>query len=328
MQFATLIDTLHCVLRDFIYSNSKLTADYGFPLSSQTMKTNDSLRRFIFENAPIRGELVRLDQTWLSVLARHDYPVVLRDLMGELAAAAALLAATLKLDGSLVLQIHGKGAVKLLVVECTGNMEIRATAKWEGELEQGSLKGLVGDGRFVITLDPKDGSQAYQGVVELEGDSIAAILQNYMTRSEQLDTRLWLAADGQCAAGLLLQKMPDQDDDEDEDPWENATVIADTVKSDELLTLAVEEMIHRLYHEDDVRLFEAQQVVFRCSCSRGNVSNMLKMLGREEVDDILQERGEIEVFCEFCNERYAFDAIDAEAAFADAVLSNSNETRH
>jgi len=291
------------------------------------MKTTDSLRRFIFEHAPIRGELVRLDKTWLSVLARHDYPVVLRDLMGELAAAAALLAATLKLDGSLVLQIHGKGAVKLLVVECTGNMEVRATAKWEGELVHASLKELVGDGRFVITLDPKDGSQAYQGIVELEGDSVAEILQNYMTRSEQLDTRLWLTADGQCAAGLLLQKMPDQNDDDDE-PWENATLIAETVKSDELLTLPAEELIHRLYHEDDIRLFEAQQMVFRCSCSRANVSRMLKMLGREEVDDILQERGEIEIFCEFCNERYAFDAIDAEAAFIEAALNNSSTMRH
>lgn len=287
----------------------------------------DTLRRFLFEHAPIRGELVHLDQTWHSVLERHNYPEVLRDLMGELCAAAVLLAATLKLQGSLVLQIHGKGAVKLLVVECTGNLELRATAKWDGELAQGTLKSLVGDGRFVITLDPKDGNQAYQGIVALEGDSVAAILQNYMTRSEQLDTHLWLAADGKCAAGMLLQKLPDQKG-QDEDAWARALQLAATLKPEELLTLPAEELLHRLYHEEDMRLFEEQGVVFNCTCSRENVARMLKMLGREEVNDILAERGDIEVFCEFCNERYLFDAIDAEAVFADAVSGAGRETRH
>ena len=153
---------------------------------------SDSLQRFLFEHLPIRGEVVHLDSVWQNVIERHNYPPILRDLMGELCAAATLLAATLKLQGSLVLQIHGKGAVKLLVVECSGDLELRATAKWDGELLSGTLKDLVGEGRFVITLDPKDGNQAYQGIVELEGESIAEILRNYMTRSEQLETRLWL----------------------------------------------------------------------------------------------------------------------------------------
>lgn len=288
---------------------------------------SDTLRRFLFEHAPIRGELVHLDQTWRSVIERHDYPTVLRDLMGELAAAAVLLAATLKLQGSLVLQIHGKGAVKLLVVECSGSLELRATAKWEGELSHSTLKELVGDGRFVITLDPKDGNQAYQGIVALEGESVADILQNYMARSEQLETRLWLAADGQHAAGMLLQKLPEQKS-QDDDAWERAKQIGDTLKREELLALPATELIHRLYHEEDIRLFDAQNVVFRCSCSRANVARMLKMLGQEEVNDILAERGEIEVFCEFCNERYEFDAIDARAVFADAVLDSANATRH
>ncbi len=287
--------------------------------------TRDTLQKFLFEHAPVRGEIVHLDQTWQSVLDRHDYPKLLRDLMGELCAAAVLLAATLKLQGSLVLQIHGKGAVKLLVVECTGNLELRATAKWEGEISSGTLRELVGDGRFVITLDPKDGSQAYQGIVELEGESVADILQNYMTRSEQLDTRLWLAADGQRATGMLLQKLPEQKG-HDADAWDRATQLAETLKSEELLSLPATELIHRLYHEEDIRLFDAQSVVFNCSCSRDNVARMLKMLGRQEVDEILAERGNIEVFCEFCNEQYLFDAIDAEAVFADAVLHNP--TRH
>jgi molecular chaperone Hsp33 len=287
----------------------------------------DSLRRFLFEHAPIRGEIVHLDAVWQSVLERHQYPPVLRDLMGELCAAAVLLAATLKLQGSLVLQIHGKGAVKLLVVECSGSLELRATAKWEGELEQGTLKDLVGNGRFVITLDPKDGNQAYQGIVALEGDSVADILQNYMTRSEQLDTRLWLAADGQHAAGMLLQKLPDQKG-QDEDAWERASHLAATLKQEELLTLPSAELVNRLYHEEDIRLFDEQGVAFNCSCSRDNVSRMLKMLGREEVDSIFAERAEIEVFCEFCNQRYVFDPVDAEAVFADTLSIPSNETRH
>jgi len=291
--------------------------------------SSDGLRRFLFEFAPIRGEIVRLDSTWRSVIERHDYPPVLRDLMGELCAAAVLLAATLKLKGSMVLQIHGKGAVKLLVVECSGDLELRATAKWEGELAQGTLQDLVGDdGRFVITLDPKDGNQAYQGIVALEGESIAEILQNYMTRSEQLETRLWLAADGKSAAGMLLQKLPEQGESADDDAWGRATQIADTLKPEELLNISAGELVHLLYHEEDIRLFDAQDVVFRCTCSRENVGRMLRMLGREEVESILVERGDIEVHCEFCNQRYVFDRVDADAVFADVMALSANQTLH
>ncbi|MBI5005485.1 MAG: Hsp33 family molecular chaperone HslO [Nitrosomonadales bacterium] len=293
------------------------------------MKTSsDSLRRFLFEHAPLRGEIVRLDSVWQSVIERHDYPPVLRDLMGELCAAAVLLAATLKLKGAMVLQIHGKGAVKLLVVECSGDLELRATAKWEGDLSHGTLQDLIGDGRFVITLDPKDGNQAYQGIVALEGNSIAEILQNYMTRSEQLETRLWLAADGNSAGGMLLQKLPGQHEEGDEDAWGNAVHIADTLKPEELLNVASAELVHLLYHEEDIRLFDAQDVVFRCTCSRDNVARMLRMLGQDEVDAVIAEHGEVEVHCEFCNQRYLFDRVDANAAFADGVAVSTNKTLH
>ena len=288
----------------------------------------DSLSRFLFEHLPIRGEAVRLSGVWQSVIQRHDYPPVLRDLMGELCAAAVLLAATLKLDGSMVLQIHGKGAVKLLVVECSGDLELRATAKWEGELKHGTLQDLVGDGRFVITLDPKDGKQAYQGIVPLEGDSIADILQSYMTRSEQLETRLWLAADGDSAGGMLLQKLPERGESPDPDAWQRATQLGDTLKPQELLTLPAGELVHRLYHEEDIRLFDAQPVTFRCTCSRDSVANMLRMIGREEVDGILAERGDVEVHCEFCNERYVFDSVDVDAVFKDLAAMTASRTVH
>ena len=288
---------------------------------------SDSLRRFLFEHVPIRGEIVHLDAVWQNVIERHNYPPVLRDLMGELCAAAALLAATLKLKGSMILQIHGKGAVKLLVVECSGDLEMRATAKWEGE-PTGTLQEMVGDGRFVITLDPKDGNQAYQGIVALEGESVAEILQNYMTRSEQLETRLWLAADGSRAAGMLLQKLPGQPESHDEDAWGRATQIADTLKAEELLNVPAAELMHLLYHEEDIRLFDAQDVAFRCTCSRDNVARMLRMLGREKVDSIIAERGNVEVHCEFCNQRYVFDRVDADAAFADIIVMAANRTLH
>jgi len=287
----------------------------------------DTLQRFIFEHAPIRGEIVRLEGVWKSVLERHEYPEKLRNMMGELCAAAALLAATLKLKGSLVLQIHGTAAVKLLVVECTGDLEIRATAKWEGELLSGNLADWVGDGRFVITLDPKDGSQAYQGIVPLEGDSIADIMQGYMTRSEQLETRLYLAADGQRAGGMLLQKMPNQLN-QDEDAWDRVGHLANTLKANELLELSPTDLLHRLYHEEDIRVFDEQSVVFRCQCSHENVSRMLRMLGRDEVESILLERETIDVHCEFCNQCYQFDRVDAEAALAELAAIEPNETRH
>lgn len=288
----------------------------------------DSLRRFLFEHAPIRGEIVRLDSVWQSVIERHNYPPVLRDLMGELCAAATLLAATLKLKGSMVLQLHGKGALKLLVVECSGDLELRATAKWEGELTHGTLQDLAGDGRFVITLDPKDGNQVYQGIVPLEGDSIAEMLQSYMTRSEQLETRLWLAADDKQAGGMLLQKLPERDESLDADAWNRATQLGDTVKPEELLGLPAGELVHRLYHEEDIRLFDAQTVAFRCTCSRENVGNMLRMIGKAEVASILEEHGEVEVHCEFCNQRYVFDRVDVDAVFSDLAAMPSNRTLH
>lgn len=286
----------------------------------------------MFENAPIRGELVHLETTWHNVLERHDYPDVLRDLVGELCAAAVLLAATLKLQGSLVLQIQGKGPIKLLVVECSGagELHLRATAKWSGDLAQGSVAELIGDGLFVITLDPKDGKQVYQGVVELEGSSVAEMLENYMSRSEQLETRLWLAADGQCAAGMLLQKLPGPvgEYEQDDDAWPRATLLANTLKPEELLGETAPSLIRKLYHEDDMRLFDAQPVSFHCSCSRHSVGQMLKMLGTDEVHAILEEQGSIEVFCEFCNQRYEFDRIDAEVMFVEAIVQPGSEARH
>lgn len=293
----------------------------------------DSLQRFLFEQSNVRGELVHLDDAWRAVLERHDYPPSLRAVMGELMAAAVLLAATLKLKGSLILQIQGRGPVTLLVVECDGELNVRATAKWQGELDGTGFAQMVGDGRFVITLDPRDGGQTYQGIVALDGDSVAEVLQNYMLRSDQLETRLWLAADAQGAAGLLLQKMPGEggyavDEQDDDDMWPRVTMLTDTLQREELLGLPAVELIRRLYGEEDVRLFDTQHVAFRCSCSRDRVARMLKMLGRDEVQSVLDEQGVAEVICEFCNHQYRFDKVDAEQVFASEVALDGSAAVH
>jgi molecular chaperone Hsp33 len=292
----------------------------------------DSLQRFLFEQSSVRGELVHLDDAWRAVLQRHDYPPPLRAVMGELMASAVLLAATLKLKGSLILQIQGSGPVTLLVVECDGDLNVRATAKWEGELEDTGFVKMVGDGRFVITLDPRDGGQTYQGIVELDGNSVAEVLQNYMLRSDQLETRLWLSADASCAAGLLLQKMPGDGGhahvEPDEDIWPRVTTLTDTLRNEELLRLPAVELIRRLYNEEDVRVFDAQSVAFRCTCSRERVARMLKMMGRDDVHALLDEQGVAEVTCEFCNAKYSFDKVDAEQVFASAVPLDGGSAVH
>ena len=292
------------------------------------MKQSDSLQRFIFEHAAVRGEIVHLDATWKAVLDRRDYPLALRTVLGELMAAAALLSATLKFSGSLIMQIQGGGPVRLLVVECGADLTMRAMANWDGDLAEGTaLPELVGEGRFVITIDPKKGLQTYQGIVDLEGGSVAAVLENYMKRSEQLDTRIWLAADSHCAAGLLLQKMPDSPE-ADMDAWNRAVHLGATVKPRELLDLPAREIIHRLYHEEDIRLFDSSPVHFGCTCSRERVAKTLRMLGYDEVRSLLDETGYIEADCEFCNHHYVFDAVDAEQVFASDVTGPVGQTRH
>lgn len=287
----------------------------------------DTLTRFMFEHAEVRGESVRLDATWRAVLARHPYPEPVKKLLGEMMAACALLAATLKFEGALIMQMQGSGPVTLLVVECDSEFHLRATAKWRDDLAHEDVRALLGDGKFVITIDPKTGGQAYQGIVALEGATVAEVLEHYMLRSEQLETRLWLASDAQQACGLLLQRLPEKTS-EDEDAWNRALNLAGTLTPEELLSLPAREVLHRLFHEEDLRLFEPQPVSFRCTCSRDRVTAMLRMLGLDEVRAILNEQGRIDVDCEFCNQHYSFDPVDAEQIFAAEVLTQAGTTRH
>jgi len=294
--------------------------------------TSDTLHRFTFDNTPIRGNSVHLHQSFTIALQNQSYPAALREALGELMTASLLLAATLKMHGALVLQVQGRGTLKLLVVECTRQVDtedftIRATAKFNDEFEEGTLLEMIGDGQFVITLDPKDGGVGYQGIVPLEGENIAKILENYMRRSEQIDTSIWLACDGDKAAGMLLQKLPDQEET-DLDAWNRANLLADTVQSQELLELTSEDLLGRLFHEEDVRIYEPHNVRFLCSCSRDSVSNMLRMLGEEEIKSIIEERGELEVHCDFCNQHYRFDKVDSEQLFVAEITAPGTKSRH
>jgi molecular chaperone Hsp33 len=286
----------------------------------------DTLQRFIFENAPIRGQIVHLDATWRAVLDRRDYPAPVRDMLGEFMAAAALLTSTLKFEGRMIIQAQGHGPIKLLVVECSSERTLRGLAQWEGEVTDGSLPKLLGDGRLVITIDPSKGKERYQGIVELTGRSVAEALENYFTRSEQLATRLWLAANSKQAAGFMLQQMPGGH--VEEESWNHATHLAATLTREELLGLPVRDLLHRLYHEDDIRLFEGAPVSFRCSCSRDRVEGVLRMLGPVEVRSILSERGAVDVDCEFCGGHYRFDAVDTAQLFTATPAVSASLVRH
>ncbi|HYD97069.1 MAG TPA: Hsp33 family molecular chaperone HslO [Noviherbaspirillum sp.] len=297
----------------------------------------DTLQRFIFENAAVRGELVEISDTWKQIQARKDYPAPVRTLLGELLSAAALLTANLKFNGMMILQMHGDGPVKLLVIECDSDLRLRATAKLSENAvipEDATLKQLVnvhGHGRFVITLDPKDklpGQQPYQGIVPLDGDSVAVVIENYMLRSEQLDTKLWLAADEQVSRGLLLQKLPREGGTgvqtaNDAEAWNHTVVLASTVRSEELLSTDIQTLLRRLFWEETIRVFEPHHPVFHCSCSREKVGNMLIMLGKPEIDGALADLGKLAINCDFCGQLYEFDKVDCAQLFATDNASDA-----
>ncbi len=286
---------------------------------------NDILQRFLFEHTPIRGEVVRLDAVWQAVLARHDYPPQVRERLGEMMASCLLLSATLKFKGAVTMQIHGEGPIGLMVVEATAQRTVRGMAQWQGEVVAGDMHSQFGAGRLTITVDSGADGERYQGIVALEGSSLADAIDTYLERSEQLPTRMWLAADGRYAAGMLLQKLPDAK--ADDDAWRRVQALGGTISAQELLTLPAREIIHRLFHEETVRLFDVEPVRFHCSCSRERVAGMLQNLGQDEVMDILRSEGTIEVTCEFCNQRYSFDAVDAAQLFAPHPPDIST-TRH
>ena len=306
------------------------------------------LTKFLFEGLPVRGMLVRLNDSWRELLQRRAdvgaYAPEVRVLLGEMAAAGVLMQANIKFNGALILQHFGDGPVKLAVAEVQPSLSFRATAKVVGEVPQGArleaLVNLQGGGRCAITLDPKapfPGQQPYQGVVPLfdmtHGDQraplqeLSQVLEHYMLQSEQLDTRLVLAANDEVAAGLLIQRMPlegaanlggrrNEDDIGLSEAYNRIVMLAGTLTREELLGLPPERVLHRLFWEESLRVFEPQHPTFACTCDRARVRGMLRSLGREESDSLIAERGLVEVGCEFCGTQYRFDAVDVGEMFA------------
>jgi molecular chaperone Hsp33 len=288
----------------------------------------DRLLKFLFHQAPVRGEVVRLSQSWQRMTALHAYPEPVLRLLGETTAAATLLSATIKFAGNLILQIHGDGPVQLLVVECRPDLAYRATAKLRANarIDAGAgwreLVNAGGHGRCAITLDPGKSparQQRYQGIVPLQGSSVAEALEAYLRQSEQIESRLWLAADERAATGLLLQRIArpsTQGAEQDEDAWRRTTTLSDTVSQTELLQASAEEVVHRLFWQERLERYAPATPRFSCTCSRGRTGRMLLTLGRAEVDSILAEQGSVSVTCEFCSAQYSFDAVDVVQLFA------------
>ncbi len=307
------------------------------------------LHKFLFEGVPVRGMLVQLTDVWQEILKRRAanldtgaYPEPVRHLLGEMTAAAVLMQSNIKFNGALVMQIFGDGPLKLAVVEVQPNLSVRATAKVVGALDGAqTLSAMVNvknEGRCAITLDPLNklpGQQPYQGVVPLfddhrnKIDKFSDVLQHYMLQSEQLDTTLVLAADDKTAAGLLIQRLPIKGEgnlaakasmaDEDEigrnEDYNRISILAASLKSEELLQLDANTILRRLFWEEKLIRLETLAPSFACSCSRDRVSNMIRSLGADEVESILSERNDVEVGCDFCGMQYRFDAVDAAQIF-------------
>jgi molecular chaperone Hsp33 len=325
------------------------------------MHDRDCLHRFMFEQYPIRGHLVHLDAAWRALIEHREYPAAIRDTLGEAVAASLLLAATIKFEGVLSLQLQGDGPVHLMLAQCTSGLGVRGLARYREdgfvggtdgtrtETQVGTAAGaqvgngtaqlvdLIGAGNLTVTLETDDASQRYQGIVPITGRRLAESLQVYFENSEQLPTRLWLQADASGASGMLLQRLPIADAPRGahaadaaaiDDAWRRVQLIGETLTPGELRTLGDVEILHRLFNEDDVRLYEPTPVYFRCRCSRERVSGMLQSLGETETRSVLAERGEVQVHCDFCNRAYVFDAVDVAQLFNAGVAGGSGSSVH
>jgi len=289
------------------------------------MKEQDCLRRFLFEELGVRGEWVRLQKSWQQTKQHQHLSDGIQEQLGQAIAAVVLLSATIKFDGSMILQAQGNGSLKVLVAQCTHNRKIRGLARSEADVSVGTVSEMMGEGQLVITVEPKQG-EPYQGIVSLQGETLADVINNYFIQSEQLETLVWLFADETQVAGLFIQQLPAQENDEDD--WGRISTLANTVTKNEMMSLDCEEMLYRLFNEEKIRLFDTEPVEFECSCSRKKIETTLVSLGREELEEILQERGTVDAGCEFCGVQYSFNRIDVEILLSSLSVEKQSNTRH
>ena len=293
----------------------------------ETVLAEDVLHRFLLERAGVRGVIVRLGAAWREVAGRAEYPAPLLDLLGQTLAASALLTGNIKFDGALSVELKSKGALRLLFAECSDAGRLRGLARWNETLPEPLSLSELPQAIMAITIGQAERGQRYQGLVDLGHPELATALENYFQQSEQLPARFVLAANGQNAVGLMLQKLPGEgghDTAHDEDGWPRVEQLTATLGRDELLSTSPEEVLYRLYHEEVVRLFKPRPLAFGCSCSRERVEAMLRSLGREEIEATLaSQNGTIEVTCEFCAREYTFDRVDAEHLLSGGTAASS-----
>ncbi|MGD2118264.1 MAG: Hsp33 family molecular chaperone HslO [Chromatiales bacterium] len=291
------------------------------------MQDHDQILRFIVEDSPIRGQLVSLDASWRHILQRSGATGQARTILGHALSAVSLLASTLKIDGGITLQIRGSGVLHMLVVQATSQRTVRGIIRQaDNDIPADTeLAELFQSNSMVITIDTGKG-RPHQGIVPLEGNSIAAALQAYFEQSEQFPTQLWLACDEQSASGLLIQKLPGESPDAD--LWPRMLQLADTVTASELLQLPSMTLLQRLFHEETLRVFESEPLRFACGCSRQRGEQIMQALGADEINSILQELGTVEINCEFCNASYRFDTVDVSQIFSPGISPATRKTRH
>ncbi|MGH8140869.1 MAG: Hsp33 family molecular chaperone HslO [Steroidobacteraceae bacterium] len=308
-------------------------------LTERTPHSGDEVRRFIVENRPVRGHWVRLDSAWRELCAHSEYPRPVRELLGQAVAASVLFAAALKFRGTLTLQLQGDGAISLLVAQCTHDFRLRAVARFDAaaipagpKADARTFRQLVGtSGRIAVTVEADERSMRYQGIVPLSGGSLAESLEAYFASSEQLPTRLALAADDARGAGVLVQKVPEaaaEHESELEETWEDAQRGIEKLSHADLLERPVEELLELGFAAHDMRLFRGAPVKFECRCNPARVAGLLRALGPEEVRDLLREQGAVTVTCEFCHRPYRFDAVDVETLFVDAAPPPGSPSIH
>ena len=273
----------------------------------------DLSQRFLFDSNDIRGDIVQIRSSYRELVAKHDYPPFVQQLLGEFVVAGLLLGSTIKFEGRLILQVRSQAAIPLLMVEITHTHTFRGIARLAGgeELDEQQFSELFETGSLVVTIDPDDGER-YQSLVPMDGENLAACLMHYFTQSEQLSTWLLLASDDHGAAGFLLQQLPKQlvqSEKQRELDWQHVRVMGESLKTEELRTLSVEQILNRLYHDQEVRMMSENEVRYQCSCSPARMANALIALGESELDDLFSEQDEVELTCEFCNNQYSFDRL-------------------
>ena len=295
------------------------------------MSSKDQLQRFMFDQLGVRGQLVKLNDSFLEATKNHDYPPSVKRVLGEFMAAASLLSTTIKFEGSLTLQAQGDGDVSLIMAECRHDQEVRGIVRWEGKGDPDNVDflALLGNGRMAITITPDKG-QRYQGIIALEKDTLATCLEDYFEKSEQLKTRVWLSSKtDECSAGLLIQVLPDAHGSiDDDDGWNRICQLSDTLRDEELQLLDHEELLLRLYHEEEVRVFPPTGIKFKCTCSSYRTLEAMVSMGKVEIEEVFSEQPQITVRCEFCNTGYEVTQDDIKQHLLDIDDSASPPTLH